>query len=86
MKMKILSEPSYAWWEFAIPSTRTYYFNSKLRLPLRLIFIFIVIVVAIVRMNPVTVLVGYCTGIAEYSHFPSRRLAIAIGPTCLVRV
>jgi hypothetical protein len=87
MKMFPL-EPSYAWWESAIP-TRTYYSNAKLRLPLRLFFIFIVIAIAIVRMNPVTVVVGYRTSIAEYSYFSSRRLAIAVattGRTCPVRV
>jgi hypothetical protein len=81
------SEPSYAWWEFAIP-TRTY-FNSKLRLPLRLFFFVIVIVIAIVRMNPVTVtVVGYRASIAEYSRFSSRPLAIVTtsGPTCPVRI
>src|SRR5882757_7800142 len=78
MKKKVPSkEQSYAWWEFAIP-TRIYYSNSKLRLPLRLIFIVIVVVMAIVRMNPVTVVVGNHTSIAEYSHFSSRRRRLVI--------
>ena len=75
-KMKMFSsEPSYAWWEFAIP-TQIY---SNFKVPLRLIDIDIDITIVRLGMNPVTV-VGYCTGIAiaEYGHFFFRHLAVAV--------